>query len=398
MADTLIPARGRRAACPRCHRRTAAAPGAGLVAACLAGAWLAAAPPAAAGPVRVFIMAGQSNMQGKGRVENGVDNVPGALGSLRYLVDNDPATYGHLVNADETWVERSDVWIQYNTEQSPTTRPNILKRGNLSPEYGNLADPHPTYGWQFGPELAFGHAVGDAYDDQVLILKQAWGGKSLAVDFRPPSSGGTTGTYYTKMIDNVTNALANIGTSFPAYAGQGWRLEGFAWHQGWNDRVNDAYLAEYEANLANLIRDVRTDLSAPNLPFVIANSGMDPLASRTLAIIAAQGAVTDPVAYPEFVGNVALIDTRDFWREAAVSPLPDQPEHWYQNAESYYLVGAGLGTAMITTVPEPAAGIAAATAVILTLVAAGWRRLRRPGHRRRHGGGGSGGASSVRSA
>lgn len=190
---------------------------------------LGSIPEAApAGPVRVFIMAGQSNMQGKGRVETGVDNEPGALGSLRYLVDTDPATYGHLVNPDGTWVERGDVWIQYNTEQSPTNRPNIVKRGNLSPEYGNLAEPHPTYGWQFGPELAFGHVVGDTYADQVLIIKQAWGGKSLAVDFRPPSSGGTTGAYYTTMLTNVNDVLDNIGSYFPTYAGQGWRLEGFA--------------------------------------------------------------------------------------------------------------------------------------------------------------------------
>lgn len=369
--DILAPARGPR----RSPRRPHATPESIVVAACLVAAWLVSAPPAPAGPVRVFIMAGQSNMQGKGRVETGVGNEEGAIGSLRYLVDTDPATYGHLVNPDETWVERSDVWIQYNTEQSPTTRPDILKRGNLSPEYGNLADPHVTYGWQFGPELAFGHTVGDAFDDQVLILKQAWGGKSLAVDFRPPSSGGTTGAYYTKMIDNVTDALANIGTSFPAYAGQGYRLEGFAWHQGWNDRGNNAYVAEYEANLANLIRDVRTEFSAPDLPFVIANSGMDPTASRTLAIIAEQEGVADPAAYPEFVDNVAVIDTRGFWRASADSPLPSQPEHWYQNAESYYLIGEGLGTTMTSIVPEPASAAVAAPAAI-GLLAAAWLRRR----------------------
>ena len=31
--------------------------------------------------------------------------------------------------------------------------------------------------------------VGDAYEEPVLLVKLSWGGKSLAKDFRPPSSG-----------------------------------------------------------------------------------------------------------------------------------------------------------------------------------------------------------------
>ena len=52
----------------------------------------------------------------------------------------------------------------------------------------------------FGPELQFGHVLGDYFDNQVLLIKTAWGGKSLYRDFRPPSSGGTVGPYYTKML------------------------------------------------------------------------------------------------------------------------------------------------------------------------------------------------------
>jgi hypothetical protein len=40
-----------------------------------------------------------------------------------------------------------------------------------------------------GPEYAFGQIIGDYYaSDDVLLIKTAWGGKSLAVDFRPPSA------------------------------------------------------------------------------------------------------------------------------------------------------------------------------------------------------------------
>ena len=63
-----------------------------------------------AGPVKVFILAGQSNMEGKGSVETGHNNVAGGIGSLRYQVDNDPANYGHLVSGHNgVWIVRDDV-------------------------------------------------------------------------------------------------------------------------------------------------------------------------------------------------------------------------------------------------------------------------------------------------
>ena len=48
----------------------------------------------------------------------------------------------------------------------------------------------------FGPELQFGHVLGDHFDNQVLLIRTAWGGRSLLGDFRPPSSGGEVGPYY----------------------------------------------------------------------------------------------------------------------------------------------------------------------------------------------------------
>ena len=40
----------------------------------------------------------------------------------------------------------------------------------------------------FGPEYNFGHVMGDYYDEQVLIIKTAWGGKAIGRSFLPPSS------------------------------------------------------------------------------------------------------------------------------------------------------------------------------------------------------------------
>jgi alpha-galactosidase len=233
-----------------------------------------------------------------------------------------------LVDAKGDWVVRDDVWIWY-----------FDRKGGLTIAYGARDD-------RIGPELQFGHVVGDHYDEQVLLLKVAWGGKSLAKDFRPPSSGGEVGPYYKELFQHVRDVLANLKTHFPQYAGQGYEVIGFGWHQGWNDRVNQAYNDAYEENLANFIRDIRKELGIERLPFVIAETGMsghEETHPRALSLMRAQAAVAE---YDEFKGNVAFVGTKDFYRPPEVSPSR-QAYHWNGNAETYFLIGHGMGTAMI---------------------------------------------------
>ncbi len=277
-------------------------------------------------PVKVFILAGQSNMQGKGAISGGG-------GTLEDLLKNDaPGTYSYLGSADGQWTVRDDVWITY--ERSATS----IRSGGLTVGYGSNDN-------QVGPELGFGHVMGDALEDQVLLIKTCWGGKSLAVDFRPPSSGGAVGFYYTEMLRLVDKALANLGTTFSDYDGQGYELAGIFWHQGWNDRVNQGFNDEYEVNLANFIRDVRRDLDIPSLPFVIATTGMsgwEETHPRALSLMEAQLAVAQ---YPEFQGTVASVDTRPFYRPASESPS-GQAYHWNSNAITYLDIGLASGEAM----------------------------------------------------
>ena len=65
-----------------------------------------------------------------------------------------------------------------------------------------------------GPELGFGIHVGDRMEEQVLIIKTAWHGKTLSEDFLPPSSGGPGGSY-TEMMDDVSHVLENLEDLFP---------------------------------------------------------------------------------------------------------------------------------------------------------------------------------------
>ena len=183
------------------------------------------------GPLKVFILAGQSNMEGAGMIKLDPRRNEGK-GSLEYMV-KDPKMADrtrHLINAHGHWVVRKDVWIWY-----------FDRKGGLSAGYG----ARPT---TIGPEFGFGHAMGAALDEQVLLIKTAWGGKSLAVDFRPPSSGGESGPNYNQMLDHVKDVLGDIKSHFPAYDGKGSELVGFGWHQGWNDRVNQAHNDAYEKN------------------------------------------------------------------------------------------------------------------------------------------------------
>lgn len=284
--------------------------------------------------VKVYILAGQSNMQGHGIVPAEANHNNGK-GSLETLA-KDPATkakFGRLLDAQGKWIVRDDVWIHY-----------LDRKGKLTVGYG-------AHEGRIGPELGFGLVVGDATEAPVLLVKVAWGGKSLAVDFRPPSSGGQVGPFYREVVERTKNVLANLSREFPEFGGRGYEIAGFAWHQGWNDRIEDAFTAEYEKNLANLIRDVRRDLGA-RMPFVVAETGMGGLEEkhlRALALMQAQAAVAE---YEEFKGNVGFVSTREFWRDPSVSPS-DQGYHWNQSAETYYLIGEAMGRKMLELRPAP---------------------------------------------
>ena len=279
-------------------------------------------------PVRVFILAGQSNMEGQGVVRaNPRQN--GGKGSLEYLTKG-PSTSGkfkHLVGKDGKWVVRDDVWIHY-----------LNRKGKLTVDYGVRKA-------RIGPELGFGDVIGDYFEGPVLLIKLAWGGKSLAKDFRPPSSGGEIGPYYKEVVERTKAVLKNMKKEFPEFGDRGYELAGFCWHQGWNDRINRAYTAEYEKNMANFIRDVRKDLGVKDMPFVIAESAMGERIEKDIHALALMKAQAAAAEHAEFRGNVAFVRTRGFWREKELSPS-GQGYHWNQNAETYYLIGEAMAQAM----------------------------------------------------
>jgi hypothetical protein len=228
------------------------------------------------------------------------------------------------------------VWVRYQREKGP------LLAGKLSVGFAVYGGTH-----HFGPELQFGHVLGDHFGEQVLLIKTAWGGKSLYKDFRPPSSGGEVGPYYTKMVAGVRDALAHLKNDFPGYADQGYELAGLVWYHGWNDGVDPKRaVPEYEQNLVNLIADVRKEFKAPKLPVVVGEL-TGPWADAPGEWATLRKAQAAAAARPELKGNVLFVPTRDFVRPAKESPNPTHGHHEFGNAETYFLVGDALGKGMV---------------------------------------------------
>jgi Carbohydrate esterase, sialic acid-specific acetylesterase len=274
-------------------------------------------------PVKVFVLAGQSNMEGHGFIKADPKRNEGK-GSLESVAKD---KFKHLLAKDGQWAVRDDVWIHY-----------LDRKGKLTAGYGVKDD-------RIGPELGFGFVIGDAFEEPVLLIKLAWGGKSLGKDFRPPTAGGEVGPFYKEVVTRAKAVLKDLKKEFPEFGDRGYELTGFGWHQGWNDRVNQTFNDEYEKNMAHFIRDIRKDLGVKNLPFVIAETGMtgpEEKHPRALSLMKAQAAVAE---YEEFKGNVAFVGTRAFWRKDDESPTK-QGYHWNSNGETYYLIGEAMGHAM----------------------------------------------------
>ena len=210
-----------------------------------------------------------------------------------------------------------------------------------------------------GPELMFAHQLDEYYDDPVLIIKTAWGGKSLATDFRPPSAGGETGEYYDLMMQTIHEVTHNIGTEFPDIGVSDYEISGFAWFQGWNDGESANLWDEYESNLQHLVNDVRNDLGDPDLPVVIASSGQGGYVRsndqwvqslQNIVSVAQENVGCNDSLYG---GTVGFVDTKQYYFDADESPL-NAIHHFNNNALTYLNIGKAIGNEMIQAVNDMA--------------------------------------------
>ncbi len=294
-------------------------------------------------PLKVFILCGQSNMEGHAKI------------NTFEAMKLDPVTkpiYQEMVDSSGDPITCEQVWISYFTGG----RDNMGEGyGKLTAGYGSRRVPSEM-GEKIGPEYTFGIYAQKALKEPILIIKTAWGGKSIHTDFRPPSAGPyvfnenelenfkrrgkdierikiekveQTGKFYGLMIDHVKKVLADIKRVYPKYnEKKGYELAGFVWFQGWNDMVasgtypNRDKPGGYDAYtdcLAHFIRDVRKDLAAPKMKFVVGVMGvggpLEKYASPRYVPVHGnfRNAMAAPANMPELKDNVFAVRTAKFW-------------------------------------------------------------------------------------
>jgi len=268
-------------------------------------AW--AGPPNAPAPVKVYLMAGQSNMVGPG--------------SKQYVAEHHPALM----------TPREDVWCINAGKVS----------GPLRPGYG--------YGENsFGLELTMGHVLGEAVENPIVLFKTSTGGTTLHRHWRPPSAvqraGGEVGPLYTRMIRRFHNILAHRDEAFGPFAGRPVEIAGFVWFQGENDccAKDDAgrgFWEYYEENLKDLLRDVRREVGVPALPVLIVqiNDGCwDGLPNRG-------GTVLRPIQR-----KVAESDPLATWIKTC-----DLNSGYHYDSPSHITIGRRAGKALLPWIRKP---------------------------------------------
>jgi hypothetical protein len=321
-------------------------------------------------PVKVFILLGQSNMVGMGKIS-------GKEGSLENAV-KEKKKYPYLVDGAGKWIERKDVrFVRY-----------MQGRGMLANEWMAVK------GGTIGPEFGIGHVVGDAIDAPVMILKSCIGNRSLGWDLLPPGSeryqaevterngqkvtkvfagykdrpdswvmdvskgtatepppwldknGKPIEWYAGKQYDDDTadakKALAALDKHYPGATK--YEVAGFFFWQGEKDCGNAVHAARYEENLVRFIKQLRKDFNAPDAKFVLATLGEaakgcggteGKVLEGHLAVDGKSG------KYPEFKGNVATVYSNPMAQGGSGNG------HYGGKAEVYMDVGEAMGKAMV---------------------------------------------------
>jgi hypothetical protein len=309
-------------------------------------------------PLKVFILAGQSNMEGHAEIR-----------TFDYI-GRDPLTapiLKEMRNSDGTPRVCDKVWMSYLTGPYDGSA-NGEGLGKLTAGFGARGDQPTKLCGKIGPEFTFGIYMEKELKEPILIIKTAWGGRSLNTEFRPPSAGqyklpkevqelwdkhpqgahgipkaedrkkwqedkdAACGVFYRMMIEHVKKVLEDPKRVCPEYDEKaGFELAGFVWLQGFNDLVDGTTYPgpdrpgkydQYADLLAKFIRDVRKDLSAPKMPFVIGVLGVDGYKHEAF-----RQAMAAPADMPEFKGNVIAVDTAPFWDENIAAAQPKQSEY-----------------------------------------------------------------------
>jgi hypothetical protein len=306
-------------------------------------------------PVQVYILLGQSNMVGAGRIAGDKD------GSLEHAVKT-KQKYPYLVDGAGRWTVRNDV-----------RNVRVMNNRGFNNEWMTIT------GRTIGPEIGIGHYLGDAVDAPVLILKSCIGNRCLGFDLlppgseqfefeeegktmvhagykefgiwekgtKPPKSGWYAGTQYDADVAAAKRVLKQLDKYYPG--AKEYEVAGFFWWQGDKDRYRSYWAERYEMNLVQLIKALREEFDAPTAKFVCATLGQTKKGAggNEGKILEAMFAVDGTSGkYPEFKGDVATVYSNPLCHGGASN------SHYGGNAETYMDVGEAMGKAMVELLKE----------------------------------------------
>lgn len=181
-------------------------------------------------PIRVFILSGQSNMEGLG----GSGRLPAELAAQPDV----------------------KIWSAILTGPDPTAWKN------LGGGFG--------VGKGFGPEVTLGHELKKGLPDtDIYLIKSARSGTAISKSARVNFDPDGTNNEYTSLVRRVKAALGDLEKSGRAYS-----VEALFWMQGEADALDRHNLPDspepsgerYAVNLRNFITSLREDLGFPDLP------------------------------------------------------------------------------------------------------------------------------------
>ena len=195
-----------------------------------------------------------------------------------------------------------------------------VKSGKLGVGYGGGKN-------KLGPEYGFGLSIAEKIEGPILLIKTSWGGKSINYDFRPPSvgeyqldekqkSGGkaeqirkNASLNYRMMNDQIRKVLSNLKANHPDYdSDAGYEIAGFVWFQGFNDQFSPEFRDNYEKNMIAFIKDIRKEYEVSKMPFVIGVLGTGVTAEKVGENKVSLGQRKAAQA-PEFKGNVLAVES-----------------------------------------------------------------------------------------
>jgi hypothetical protein len=306
--------------------------------------------------VSIFILAGDDNVEGYASIAH-LYNV-----TTQYNPSNPnelhPA-YQHLLEPvtasssnsqqqqQRQWAVHPHVYVTYDHDSA-----GPWLHGPLRVDGGFGSDAHT-----FGPEVELGWVLGEVYSSQhpIVICKTGWTGKTLAQDFRSPSSSNveglagarSTGYHWYRILSNVRRTMDHIGDILgPQYQHYTPQVEAFIWWHGYTDIFAGTSKDDYQLLLINLLRDIRQEFGHPPMnyiPLLIAELGgtgdvHNRPSSKEIQFRRMQHAVTELM---EFNFSSRFVKTSHFVPPQS-PPHLDTNVHYYGRGDIMVDIGGAL--------------------------------------------------------